>query len=185
MKYFLVSLGVVLLIIFGIVIFNRGGTKTVNAPGKKPVTLMSYANNTNASVQYSVEGPINARENHRTTVITVAPNSRSIVIYTGYQSQVLSSQTYANDTNAYSAFLAALNRAGFTIERRVASGVNSASVCPTASRTHYVVVDGSKDVMNLWSATCTAGTFGGNATLTTTLFQTQIPNYSTFVSAAQ
>jgi hypothetical protein len=182
MKYFLISLGVLLLIIFGIVIFNTGGSKTVTTPGKKPVVLMDYLKNNNASVQFSVEGPINAIENHRNTIVTVGPTSRNVTVFGGYQGQALVTHTYPNDTNSYSAFLAALNRAGFTKDRKLANGVNSESVCPTATRNHYVLVDSSKEVMNLWSAPCTAGSFGGSVSLTTTLFQAQIPNYSTAVT---
>lgn len=177
MKYFLISLGVVLLIIFSIVIFNRGGSKTVTT-GRKPVSLMSYAPNDSASVQFSVEGPINAIENHRTTTISVSPNTRNVTVYTGYQGQVLTSKTYPNDTKSYSAFLAALNRAAFTKERPLAKGISSVSVCPTASRNHYLIVDNNKDVMDLWSATCVTGSFAGSVQLTTTLFQAQIPNYN-------
>lgn len=185
MKYFLISLGVLLLIIFGIVIFNTGGTKTVNTPGKKPVVLMDYLNNNNASVQFSVEGPINAIENHRTTLITVGPTSRNVTVFTGYQGQALVSKSYPNDTNSYSAFLAALNRAGFTKDRKLANGVNSESVCPTGSRNHYLLVENGKDQMNLWSAPCASGSFGGNVGLTTTLFQAQIPNYANVVNIPQ
>lgn len=184
MRYLLISLGVVLLIIFGIVIFNRGGSKTVTTSGKKPIALMDYATNTNASVQYSVEGPINALENHRTTLVTVSPNSRTVTVFSGYQGQALVSKTFSNDDNAYHEFLAALNRAGFTKERKLGANVNEESVCPTGNRTNYKLVENNKDLINLWSATCTSGSFGGSTTLTTTLFQTQIPGYNAIVNPA-
>jgi hypothetical protein len=179
MKYILITLGVVLLIIFGIVIFNSGGSKTVVSPGKKVIKLTDYTTNNNASVQYTVEGPINALENHRTLQINVSPTSRTINIFTGYQGESLVSQTYTNGTNSYQAFLAALNRASFTREHRLSQSVNPDSICPVGNRTHYVVIDNNKDVMNLWSASCATGTFGGNISLTGTLFKSQIPNYAT------
>jgi hypothetical protein len=185
MRYFLISLGVVLLIIFGVVIFNRGGS-TPTRSIKKPITLLDYATNNNASVQYIVEGPINALENHRTTQVVVSPTSRIITVFSGYQQQTLGSKTLPNDQNSYKAFLNALNQANFTREKVTPRNVNPASVCPTGSRTHYQLVDGAKDVMDLWSATCTAaGSFGGNVPLTSTLFQTQIPGYSQFVGQFQ
>lgn len=185
MKYLLISLGVVLLIIFGIVIFNRGGTKTVTTTNsKKPITLLDYATNNNAVVQYSLEGPINAVEDHRTTQITISPTSRIVTVFKGYQFQALVSRTYPNDNNSYNEFLTALNRAGFTKEHKLEVAVSEASICPTASRTNYRLIDNGKDVMNLWSATCTTGSFGGSIPLTTTLFQTQIPNYGTVISSA-
>jgi hypothetical protein len=183
MKYILITLGVVLLIIFGIVIINRGGGKTAVLTGKKVIKLTDYATNNNALMRYNIEGPINALENHRSMQVDVGPTSRSITIFTGYQGQVLTTQSYPNDGTAYSAFLAALNRAGFTRERRLDASTNSDSVCPTANRTHYIVSDNNKDAMNLWSASCTAGSFNGNTTLTQTLFKSQIPNYSAFVNS--
>lgn len=184
MRYILISLGVVLLIIFGIVIFSNSGTKTVTAPGNKTVKLLDYTNNTNASVQYIVEGPINALENHRTIQINIGPNSRSVTVFTGYQGQALGGQTYPNDINAYQTFLTALNRANFTRERKLAKGLSADAVCPNGSRSHYVVAENSKDLMNLWSASCTRGTFDGNQPLTVGLFQAQIPNYNSVVSQA-
>jgi hypothetical protein len=65
MKYILITLGVVLLIIFGIVIINRGGGKTAVLTGKKVIKLTDYATNNNALMRYNIEGPINALENHR------------------------------------------------------------------------------------------------------------------------
>ncbi|MEI7682876.1 MAG: hypothetical protein WCJ24_01075 [Candidatus Saccharibacteria bacterium] len=179
----MITLGVVLLIIFGVVIINRGGSKNVVIPDHKSVKLTDYSTNNNASVQYYIEGPINAIENHRSMKITVSPNSRNISIFTGYQGQAISSHSYTNDNTSYSAFLAALNRAAFTNERRLGKSVNSDSICPTQNRTHYLIIDNNKDVMNTWSAPCTKGPFSGNIALTKTLFETQIPNYSAVVNS--
>jgi len=183
MKYFFISLGVLLLIIFGIVIFNNGGSKTATtSTAKKAIKLTDYASNNAASVQYIVEGPITALENHRIIQITVSPLSRSVNVFTGYQGQVLISQTFHNDSTAYGEFLAALNRAAFTKDRKVANSINPESICPTNNRTHYKIVDSSKDAMDLWSSSCAAGSFGGSVSLTGTLFRAQIPNYNRIVS---
>jgi len=184
MKYFLTSLGVVLLIIFGIVVFGRSSTTTTpGVSGHKTLQLSDYQANNNAYVAYEIAGPINAVENHVSLKITVSPNSRTINVYQGYQNAVLTSQTLGNDSAAYSQFLAALNKAGFTNERTIAKGTNATSICPTGTRSNFSLVDGSKDVMNLWTASCTLGSYGGNVNMTTHLFEAQIPDYSTLVSS--
>lgn len=180
MKYILISLGVLLLIIFGIVVFNRGGSETATQPGKKAIKLSDFETNSNAAVEYTIEGAINSIENHRSIQMNIGPTGRTLTVYTGYQGQILKTQTLPNDNGSYGDFIAALARAGFVKERRIDSNISSQSVCPTGSRTHYKIIDGSEDVMNLWSASCTSGSYAGNVSLTTTLFRNQFPNYSEF-----
>lgn len=184
MRYILISLGVVLLIIFGIVIFNSGGSKTVKTPTAKTIKLLDYATNTNASVQYTVEGPINSLELHRTIQITITPVDRTVTLFTGYQGQSLGGQTLPNDKNSYREFLEALNRASFLAERKLPNGVTVNAICPAGSRSHFKLVEGSKDLVNRWSASCNKGSFGGNLPLTINLFKSQIPNYGKVITAA-
>lgn len=184
MKYFLITLGVVLLIIFGIVILSSGGSEQVSTSGHKVVKLSDYTNNNDASVQYYIEGPINAIEEHVALRITISPLTRELNVYQGYQGEVIAAKTYPNTTNAYGEFLAALNRAGFTTERKLAAGVAADSVCPTGTRSHFSLVASSKNLVDLWSASCVTGSFGGSTSLATNLFTTQIPDYDTIVSSA-
>jgi hypothetical protein len=182
MKYFLISLGVVLLLIFGIVIFNRGGSKPTSVAPSKTIKLTDYAKNPNVTLRMTTAGPINANENHRTIEISISSTSRSVNVFTGYQGQVLTANTFNNNEPAFSEFLAALNRALFTREARVGENINPDAICPTGNRTHYTITDGGKTEMDLWAASCAGGSFGGNRPLTNSLFQAQIPNYSTLTS---
>lgn len=179
MKYILISLGVVLLIIFGIVIFNRGGTEKPRTSDKKSVTLAEVIKNDDSSVEYNVAGEINATENHRAIQIIISPTSRTVNVYTGYEGQILNTQTYTNNKNAYSDFITALGRAGFSKERRIDANINPQAICPTGSRTHYKIFDGSQEQMDRWTASCASGSYGGNVSLTNTLFTAQIPDYNT------
>ncbi len=181
MRYILITFGVVLLIIFGVVIFNRDSGQPNNPAGRRAIKLSDYVTNNNASVEYTVQGPIIALENHRSISIRISPTTRVIDVLTGYQGQVLRSQTYANDNNSYSDFLAALGRTGFTRERRLGGNINTQSICPTGNRSFYVINDNNKDVMNLWTASCTKGTYAGS-TVTNNLFKAQIPDYTTITS---
>jgi len=178
MKYILISLGVLLLIIFGIVIFNQGGSPRVETPAKQAVKLTDFSTKDNASVEFTTEGAIIAPENHRTILINISPLTRTVTVFTGYEGQVFKTQTLPNDKNSYTEFLAALARAGFVKERKIDGSISSQAICPTGTRTHYKVIEGGNDVQNLWSASCTTGSFGGNTPLTGTLFRAQIPNYS-------
>lgn len=184
MKYILITLGVVLLIIFGIVIVNTGGSKTVVTPGRKVIKLSDYKTDNNVSVQMERQGPINALENHRRVQITINPTSRTVEVFSGYQNQLVTSQTLPNDTDSYGQFLAALNRASFTAERKLKTGVTSESICPTGNRIHYRIIQPGKSIMDLWSASCSTGSFGGSAALSSSLFRAQIPNYSSVVGAS-
>ena len=159
-----------------VVLFTRPQSQKATK-NNKVIKLSSYVKNNNAQVRYTTEGPINASEDHRSVQISVSPTSRTINIIAGYQGQVIASQTYPNDTKAYGDFLEALNKVKFTVERPVAVGISSQSICPLGNRTHFEIIENAKDVMNLWTASCTTGSFGGNASTTRSLFKLQIPDY--------
>ena len=141
------------------------------------IQLTSYAKDSSVNVEYVLDGPITASETHRSIQITISSVSRTIDILQGYQGQVTASKTYPNNSDAFTAFLAALNLSGFTSQRSTDKGISSQSVCPTGSRTHYIISRSSKDLMNLWSATCSNGSFAGNRGQVDLLFRQQIPDY--------
>ncbi len=182
-RYFLATFAVILLLIFGIILIVRSDSGNRSTGGNDIGTdLNDYADNTSAEVRFTIAGPINANENHQTIRMTVSPRVRTIEVLTGYEGQIATTKSYDNNTNAYSDFLKALTRASFTNERRVARGVDPQAICPLGNRTQYQLIDAGKNVVDLWSASCAEGTFGGNVSLTTTLFQTQFPDYSQVTS---
>jgi hypothetical protein len=174
MKYILGFLGFIVIVVVAIVLLT-GGNKS-KPSGPKVIKLADYANNSRAYVEYTTDGPINAEENHRTVRITINPTYRTIDVIKGYQGDILRTKTYPNNDKAYEEFLSALIRAGFTAGRKTSATFGS--VCPNGTRFQYKLVEGSKDVQNLWSANCNRGTFGGDKNLTRTLFQAQIPEYT-------
>lgn len=178
LRYIFVSAVVILLIILGILLLtrNRGpGQGPVNTP--KAVKLSDLATEPGSNVQYIVEGPINAPENHRTMQILISADSRVINIFKGYEGEILSTQTLPNDGKSYNDFLEALNRANFTRTVK-ATFASSVAICPTAQRAHYLAVKGTETLQDTWAASCATGTFGGNKSLTATLFRSQIPNFT-------
>lgn len=182
MRYWIATISVIFLVILGFLLINRRGSQTATTPSDRVVKLSDYKDNSNAQVQYVIEGPIKANENHRAIQITISPTSRQINVMTGYQGQTLSSKTYENNSDAYGEFLAALTRANFTKVRESAKDVNPVSVCPLASRSHYQIIQNGQYQMDLWSAPCVSGSFAGNVPLTTSLFQLQIPDYKTMTA---
>lgn len=183
MRYLLATLGFVLLIVVVIVLLANAGSQNVTTNGGKVIKLSSYVTKPQAQVRYTIDGPINASEDHRSVQITISPNNRNLTVYQGYQGSAIVNQSYPNNQQSYSDFLAALTQVNFTAERGISSSVNSQSICPLGNRSRFEIIDGAKDIMNLWSASCRSGSFAGNITQTTSLFRTQIPDYSRLTSS--
>lgn len=177
-RYLLATFGVIFLLTLGIVVFTRGDSQNAKTPDRTAIQLSDYYQNDDASVQYTIQGPITASETHRQIRITISPNSRQIDIIAGYEGNIIDRKVYDNNTDAYTEFLDALRRANFTKERRLDRNINSAAICPLGNRSYYQIIENNQDVMNLWSASCIPGSFAGNVQLTRQLFQLQIPDYN-------
>lgn len=180
-RYFITTFAVIILLIIGIVWIVRSGGSSSRGASNNAIQLQDYVSKPGVALQANAEGPINAPENHRTIQVTITPLTRQIDIIAGYQGQVIATKTYDNNQQSFEAFAAALARAGFTQERAVQSN-NSESICAAGSRTHYRIIQNGDYDMNHWTASCTAGTFGGDAPATNRLFQLQIPDYNTITN---
>ncbi len=183
MRRFIVT-GVVIFLVFVSLIwfFARRGDRPEQAAGiNRETNLVDYAN-TGTTVRFTQSGQINARENHRVLQITVGQKERTAVIFDGYQGNVLKSQTFLNDADAYRSFLAALQNSEYTKPRIASRNVNPLGACPTGKRYNYDILNGSDVKQSLWSTSCSIkGTFAGNANTVRTLFQNQLPDYNNFV----
>lgn len=173
MKYFLGVLGVILVLILIVVLLFRGSNDTSSVENVK--RLSEYATEANSEAVFTTAGAINAEENHRVVQVTVNGSTRTFEILDGYNGKASTTKTYPNTTEAFEAFLAALEQVGFTRTRN--SSTSFDSVCPAGQRFSYSLVSGDETVVNAWSANCNKGTFGGNAHQTSRLFQAQIPDY--------
>ncbi|MEO8785009.1 MAG: hypothetical protein ABI221_01665 [Candidatus Saccharimonadales bacterium] len=182
MRYLLATLGFVLLIVVIIVLLTSSGSHKVTTSGGKTIKLMSFVTKPNAQIRYTIDGPINASESHRSVQISISPTSRNLTVLQGYQGSALVNQSYPNNQQSYSDFLAALMQVNFTAERSVSSSLSRQSVCPLGNRSRFEIIDGTKDVMDLWTASCSSGSFAGNIPQTTNLFRTQIPDYDKLTS---
>jgi hypothetical protein len=182
MRYFLGLLGVVAFIILVIVLIMRSGPKnaTTNTPGGAKIVKLADYINKDSEVRLTIDGQVNAEENHRTIQIAVTPNSRSLTVFKGYTQEALKQQTYPNNGAAYDAFLRTLANLNFVKEKPGVRQTDERGVCPTGNRYIYELREGGKEVLRLWSTNCSSsqGTFAGTASAIQSLFQRQIPDYN-------
>jgi hypothetical protein len=180
MKYFLGFLAVVAVGILAIVLLTSGGPAEPGQSGERQVTVTDYASG-DAVVRLTVQGEIEAKEEHREIRITVGRNRRNIEILRGYDAEVIKSRPFDNSQAAYDEFLHALEKAGFA-NSQDSTVEDEEGVCPTGRRYIYEMLDNSEQVLRLWSTSCSRrdGTLAGNANLIRQLFEAQIPDYTEF-----
>jgi hypothetical protein len=176
MRFFLAILAIIgLFILIFWLVFHNGSTSSTLP---KALNLSSYAT-TDATVTFEIDGPINYDSAHRSIVITIGQNQNMVQVLEGYQGGVLDSATYPDNEPAYSEFLSALNYADFTTSHK--STVSSPTgTCALGNRYYFQVNEDGNSLQNLWTTSCGGeGTFNGDLATIETLFQAQIPNYST------
>jgi hypothetical protein len=177
MKYLIGLLVTIVVIIFIIIKLLTGGGGGV---AQKPAPLSDYAD-MDTTMRYTVQNPTQATETHREIQITVGRDSSEIIIYKGYNSDVLTRKTYPMTEAAYSDFLRGLMiSGGYTDGNPDKSLSDESGYCSTGDRYVYEVVDGSGDVkQHFWSTSCGEKTFRGNVPVVQEMFQAQIPDYDT------
>jgi hypothetical protein len=176
MRYFigfLITIGLIIILI--LLLFGGGSPKKPTTPK----SLASYAS-TEAEVRLTIDGQINADQDHEQVRITVNKNDTTFEEIQGYQDTVVNSQSYANNEDAYSNFLYALGHAGFTRGDNSKALANEKGYCPLGERYIFELVDNGKDIQRYWGTSCgKPRTYLGSLNLTLTLFQLQIPDYQT------
>jgi hypothetical protein len=178
MRYFtifLVAIGLLVLVLV-IIVKSLSGP-----PGKPPINLNSYAS-TLATAQLTIDGPVNADQTHQQVQITVGNTGNQFEILQGYQGTVQTNKTFESNTNAFSAFLQALQLADFT------KGSNTQvpdeqGYCPDGDRYIFELSEGADTVERYWATSCGGqGTYGGDVEQTLDLFEKQVPDYDELVS---
>ena len=189
MRYFIGFLITIGLIIFLIVLlFTGGGSKNNNQSDdgtKRPKTVQQLADfaSTNAVVRLTIDGPINADQNHQSVQITVGNDDTTYQQFQGYEGTVANQQTFANNQTAYSNFLYALGHGGFLLGDGSKKLANEKGYCPLGNRYVFELIEGGDTIQRYWATSCgNPKTYKGNLGLTLTLFQAQVPNYSDLIS---
>lgn len=183
MRYIFGVLGVILLLLLLVVfVFNRGGDNTP-ADNKAKVSLLTDYADKDSNVSMTIWGKMVGDEEHNAIRINITATERTLEILNGYDENVVSTQTYPNTEDAYSAFLSALAGQGF-LNSKKSSVTDRWSACPSGRHYIYDLSEDDEHVSNLWSVSCdNTGTFNGKGGMIRKLFQNQIPDYSKQVTA--
>lgn len=171
----LIAIGLVVLTIILIVKALGGGGGSSEAP--RQIDLNSYAS-TSAVMQMTIDGPVNADKTHNQIRVTVGRDETTLDILKGYQGNVVSTKTFANNQDSYAQFLHALNVAGFTKGNTDPNLRDERGYCPTGERFIFKAISGDQDVMRWWKSSCGQGNFRGRSDVIRILFKAQVPDYT-------
>lgn len=177
MKYVIGVIVVVFVMFIALLaVFNRGGDNAQQ--GDQAVNLRDYAD-VSSRVEYTTYGPVVAQEERRAIRISVSETERFVEVLAGYEGRVIRRESLSNNRSAYAEFLAALDKAGYTLEADTAD--DRSGVCPLGKQYTYDLYDTGEEIMSNWSTSCSKkhGSFGGQRDLVRRLFQRQIPDYGT------
>ena len=168
----------------GQALFNGGSTSSEDtlSAGQKLLNKPTDA----TSVRMSVRGPIVAKENHYSIIISIAQAERTITTFRGYDGDVMDTQTIGNTKASFSDFLAALNRAGFMTEDK-SIGTENQGICAVGQLIFFEILENDKSVGKLWTTSCPKlnGNFGGLVINVQDLFLNQIPNSRDIIDDAK
>jgi len=183
-----VIVAIVVAFIAIVLIVSKPSSNRVDKPAKDKVpaavNLTKYANS-NSRTEYTTQGRIVGDNQFQSVRISVSATERKVEVMNGYENSVVSSQTFPNNSAAYSTFLEALKQASYA-SKQTSLQKDFRGVCPLGRRYVYILEDPGSKVVDTWSTTCSkTGTFAGNASLTRQLFQAQIPNYNRLTSAVR
>jgi hypothetical protein len=173
MRYF-----VGVLVVFGllliIILLLLGGGKSTNT---NIVNLDSLAG-TDSSVRLVTVGALVYNDDHRSISINVSRDTVDLDILKGYEDEVISSRSFANNQTAYATFLRALDLAKFN-QGDAKKLSDPRGHCPFGQQNFYEVIGGAGQVnQKFWDDSCGVGNFDGMSSVIIRLFQNQVPNYS-------
>ncbi len=159
-----------------------------SSPSPTPVNTGKQAltsTQADRSVRMTVRGPIVADENFHSYTITASPDARNMTTYTGYTDKEVDNEQLQNTHKAYEQFVYALSRANL-MEGTPLSGADNDTrgICATGYLYEFEVLQGDNSVQKLWTSTCTGspGSLKANLQQVTSLFRSQIPDYSKLLS---
>jgi len=174
---YLVGFGITvgLIILLVIMLFSGGDSPKTTTPTGKP--LDSYAN-TDAELRMTIDGPVNANEDHRQIQIIVDRDHTAVNVFKGYDQDVIQTQSFANSENGFSAFLHSLALLNFN-KGESSTKAGEVGHCATGRRYVFELVEGSRTIERYWATSCNGPhTYQGNLQMTVELFERQIPNYN-------
>jgi hypothetical protein len=179
-RYFLglVAVFALMILIIFLIFHGNGNSSKVQSTSR---TLSSYSTS-DADVDLTIDGPVTSDENHQSLEITVTNSEVTYQQFQGYQGDVIQEKTYPNNINAFSAFLYALERAGFTEGNNASDLSNDLGFCSLGNRYIFSLNENGQQIERYWATNCGSGepkTYDGSLDLTLTLFENQVPDYDT------
>lgn len=165
---------IIALVSLGRAVLNRNGSSQVVDDTASRALLTNEADR---SVRMKVRGPIVADEDFRSYEVEISPIGRSMTVYGGYSKQVIEAERLVNNTQAYTEFIYALSRAGFTKEKVLKEEVDAEGACATGRFYTFQLLQAQSVIKEYWTSSCRGltGSFGGDAVLIRNLFEKQIP----------
>jgi hypothetical protein len=136
------------------------------------------------SVSMTVRGPIVADEVFHSYKIDIGPSNRHVVTYTGYLDNVVDQVSLGNSVASYTEFVNALDKANLTKGKQLTGDKNDTSgVCATGDVYTFTIYNGTNDVKDLWTSTCSGskGSLDASITQLTNLFVKQVPGADTLI----
>lgn len=169
--FFVVAIALIVLILVIII------KSITSGPTKPSINLNSYASS-NAVAELLIDGPVSANQTHQQIDVQVSNSNTYFAILNGYEGQVASSKTFANNQAAFAVFLHALNLSGFTKGNTNPALSDYRGFCPDGDRYVVSLSEGGDVIQKFWTTSCGGqGTYGGDIQQTLGLFQGQVPNY--------
>lgn len=179
MRYFitfLVALGLLALVI--VLLFSGGGNKSTLSQQLTSQSLPGYYT-TDAVAIMTIDGPVNDTQDHRAIRVTVGRDNVTFEELQGYSGNVIKTQQYPNDPDAYAVFLLSLARSGFTLGDNNPKLRDERGFCPLGDRYIFQFTQDNHDLQRYWTTNCNGPkTYKGPLAMTLRLFQLQVPNYS-------
>lgn len=172
---FLLAVGLIVVVIILII---HGLVSGPSSAPNVPKNLTDYVG-TNTTVQLTLDSPVASADKHKDVIINVGNYEATLTVTQGYDGQIVRSQSYPMNSNAYATFLRALNYNGFTQGNNDPSLKDERGRCALGSRYIYEIIDpNGDDVQRYWYTSCGNGTFNGSSSTVRQLFQNQIPDYA-------
>lgn len=176
MRYIVWLMAIVGLIIVLVILLSPGSSKPTTPPAAK--SLPSFAS-TDAQASLTIDGPVNANQDHQAIRITVGRDNVTFEQLTGYEGQVVNLQSYSNTEAAYDVFLRSISYGGFTRGNTDKNLSDERGYCPLGDRYIFDFNQDGNDLQRFWSTSCgSPKTYKGDVLLTIRLFQAQVPDYS-------
>jgi hypothetical protein len=153
------------------------------AKEEKPLLLTNIPEE---RVEIAVRGPIVADENFRGYTISVSQKERTMSVYNGYKKDAGPSAKLYNNSESFTQFVYALERAKMASEVAKVSD-DTRGVCASGELVTFNIYHKNELKKSLWTSTCggSKGNLAGDAAKLQKLFSSQIPEYSVLLDRAK